>query len=72
LYTTPRDLTPFEGSAAGTHLNQPVVAICATSDGSGYYLAAADGGMFSYQGAFLGSLSGRRLNAPVVGMAVVG
>jgi hypothetical protein len=49
-----------------------VVGIGATADGSGYAMAGADGGVFTYQAPFLGSLSGRRLNAPVVGMTMVG
>ena len=36
----------------------------------GYYEAASDGGVFSYGGAkFFGSMGGKPLNAPVVGMA---
>ena len=60
---------PF-GSAAGTHLNAPVVGMAATSDGGGYWLVAADGGVFTYgDAAFHGSAGGSHLNAPVVGMA---
>jgi hypothetical protein len=42
-----------------------------SSNGSGYRLAASDGGVFAYgAGApFSGSMGGTRLNAPVVGMA---
>jgi len=47
-----------------------VVAISTVPHGSGYWLAAADGGIFTYGTApFLGSLSGKHLRAPVVGMA---
>ena len=36
----------------------------------GYWMAAADGGIFAFGDApFLGSMGGRRLNAPVLGMA---
>jgi hypothetical protein len=46
------------------------VAIARTAAGQGYWLAAADGGVFSYGDAqFYGSMGGKRLNAPVVGMA---
>ena len=58
------------GSAAGTHLNAPVVGMAATPDGGGYWLVAADGGVFTYgDAAFQGSAGSEHLNAPVVGMA---
>jgi hypothetical protein len=41
-----------------------------TPDGKGYWLVAADGGIFSFGSAkFYGSMGGQHLNAPVVGMA---
>ncbi len=40
-------------------------------DGKGYYLSASDGGVFAFGAAgFFGSMGGRHLNAPIVGMAV--
>jgi hypothetical protein len=54
----------------GTHLNAPVVGMAATPDGKGYWLAAADGGVFSFGSApFEGSMGAMSMNAPVVGMA---
>ena len=42
----------------------------ATPDGGGYWLVAADGGVFAYGDAlFLGSMGGKHLDSPVVGMA---
>ncbi len=42
----------------------------ATPDGNGYWLVAADGGIFAFGDArFYGSMGGRRLNAAVVGIA---
>ena len=39
--------------------------------GDGYYLVASDGGIFSYRSAqFYGSMGGKPLNKPIVGMAV--
>jgi hypothetical protein len=35
----------------------------------GYWLVATDGGIFSYDAPFLGSMGGSHLNQPVVGMA---
>ena len=54
---------------AEQHLNSPVVAMAAPADGGGYWLAAADGGVFAFGDAqFHGSAGGRRFNAPVVAM----
>jgi hypothetical protein len=36
---------------------------------SGYWLAAADGGIFAYDATFYGSMGGKPLNKPVVGIA---
>jgi hypothetical protein len=47
-----------------------VVGMAATPDGKGYWLVAADGGVFSFGDAqFYGSMGGQPLNKPVVGMA---
>jgi hypothetical protein len=37
---------------------------------SGYYEVASDGGLFAFHAPFFGSMGGKPLNAPVVGMAV--
>src|ERR1035441_6593061 len=51
-------------------LSQPVVGMAASPTGKGYWLVAADGGVFSFGDAgFYGSLGGTRLRQPVVGMA---
>ena len=72
----------FHGSAGSLKLNQPVVGMAATPyvpgvagapaspAGLGYWLVAADGGIFSYGDAvFYGSTGGMKLNKPIVGMA---
>jgi hypothetical protein len=52
------------------HLNQPVVGIAATPKGRGYWLVAADGGIFTFGRArFHGSTGAMHLNSPIVGMA---
>ncbi len=60
---------PFYGSTGNLVLNRAVVAM-ASPDKGGYWLAASDGGVFSYgDAAFHGSTGNIALNAPVVGMA---
>jgi hypothetical protein len=51
-------------------LNQPVVGMAATPDGRGYWLVAADGGVFTFGDArFDGSTGAMRLNRPIQSMA---
>jgi hypothetical protein len=53
----------------GHPLNQPVVGMAATPDGGGYWMVAADGGIFAFGDAgFYGSTGNIVLNQPVVGM----
>jgi hypothetical protein len=60
----------FAGSMFGKSLNQPIVGMAATPGGAGYWLVAADGGIFAYgDAAFYGSMGGTNLNQPIVGMA---
>jgi hypothetical protein len=55
--------TALQGLAA------PVVGTTATRDGRGYWVAAADGGVFAFGDAgFEGSTGGIRLDSPVVGI----
>jgi hypothetical protein len=58
------------GDARRLPLAKPITGIAATATGNGYWLAAADGGVFTYGDArFRGSMAGSHLNAPVVGIA---
>jgi len=51
-------------------LNQPVVSMAVTPDGAGYWMTAADGGVFAYGDAgFYGSTGDLTLNQSIVGMA---
>ena len=52
-------------------LNEPLVGMAATPSGDGYWLVAADGGVFTFNAVFYGSLPERKItpNKPVVGMA---
>jgi hypothetical protein len=70
----------FFGSTGAIHLNRPVVGITPTKDEGGYWLVASDGGIFAFgDSGFFGSIpgiglapagtvSGKHLNAPIVGM----
>ena len=61
---------PVPRIAGGVRLNQPIVGMAATPTGRGYWLVAADGGIFSFgDAAFYGSTGAMRLNQPIVGMA---
>ena len=67
-------VVPFGGAPLGpnslTTPDTPVVGMAPTPDGKGYWLVAADGGVFTFgDAAFYGSEGGVTLNSPVVGMA---
>ena len=42
----------------------------ATLNGTGYWLVASDGGVFSFNAPFYGSTGSLKLNKPVVGMGL--
>ncbi len=56
----------FVGDASNLHLNAPVAGISTTV--GAYYLFAQDGGVFSFDMPFRGSLGGQHLNGPIVAM----
>ena len=59
------------GDMSGKMLNAPVVGMSPTADASGYWLVAADGGIFAFGDApFHGSTGNIHLNKPIVAMAV--
>jgi len=61
---------PTVGSTTGMRLNSAVIDIAATPTGRGYWIAAADGGVFAYGDArYDGSRAGHPMSAPVVGIA---
>ncbi len=61
---------PSFGPSTGLRLNADLVAIAATPTGRGYWVAGADGGVFTFGDAeFDGALGDRKLAAPIVGIA---
>ena len=69
----------YQGSMGGKHLNAPIVgittALTSVGGNGGYDLVAADGGVFSFgqdgsgNPRFFGSMGGKHLNSPIVGIA---
>jgi Glycosyl hydrolases family 43 len=67
LYVAP---VSFGAAPASGGINKPAVGIAMTPGSGGYWVAAADGGVFSFGDAqFHGSAGAIPLNKPVVGMA---
>jgi hypothetical protein len=69
---------PFFGSMSGKPLNGPIVGICATNSGQGYWLIGADGGVFAFgdagffgpSQAFLTAWNlGQGRGIPIIGIA---
>ena len=62
-------ITPYLATGTTHHLTNRV-AVIPTTNSLGYWIAASDGGVFSFGNAqFYGSMGGQHLNAPIVGMA---
>jgi hypothetical protein len=57
----------FRGSLPGIGVRTPARDIT-EGPGGGYWILGEDGGVFSFDVPFYGSMGGRRLNSPVVGM----
>jgi hypothetical protein len=53
----------------GKPLNAPIVGMDSVRGGQGYRFVAADGGIFSFDAPFFGSMGGKPLNKPIVGMS---
>jgi hypothetical protein len=62
----------FRGSTGGLHLNSPIVGMAVSPAGDGYWLVASDGGVFAFGAQFAGSMGGRRLVRPIVGVSAYG
>jgi hypothetical protein len=67
---TPVGGAPVVGDLRGDPATLPVLGMAATPSGGGYWLVAADGGVFAFGDAgFHGSTGAVRLNQSIVGMA---
>ena len=58
----------FRGSLPGIGIRTPARDM-AEGPGGGYWILGEDGGVFSFDVPFYGSMGGQRLNQPVVGMS---
>ena len=60
----------FFGSMAGKRLASPIIGIASTPNGGGYWLGAADGGIFAFGDArYFGSLVAAHVRQPVVAIS---
>ncbi|MGH9073720.1 MAG: hypothetical protein ACRDZQ_06330 [Acidimicrobiales bacterium] len=59
------------GSLTGVRLDAPVVGMAADLTTGGYWLAARDGGVFSFGAPFRGSMGDVHLSAPVVAISAL-
>jgi hypothetical protein len=64
------DANPPTGGTTSVTIWTHSVGIAATPDGKGYWVASADGGVYAFgDAAFAGSMGGRALDSPIVGVA---
>ncbi len=69
-FTWSQVLANLPGSSGPAVLDAPAMGIASAPGGQGYWLVAADGGVFAFGTAsFYGSMGGRHLTAPIVGIA---
>jgi hypothetical protein len=59
----------YHGAPTNTVVTSPVVGMASPASGQGYWLAEANGGVFSYNVPFYGSARAANYKAPIVGMA---
>jgi hypothetical protein len=62
----------FFGSTGSMHLPAPVRTLTPDPDGAGYWLVGTDGSVYPFNATFHGSMTGKRLNKPIVGMVAYG
>jgi type VII secretion-associated serine protease mycosin len=62
----------FVGSTGGRVLPAPIRTLVPDPDGTGYWLTGRDGSVYPFRAASHGSMAGKVLNKPVVGMVAFG
>ena len=69
-FTWAQVLSYLPAAVGGTGVGSRAVGIASAPDGQGYWLVAADGGVFAFgTSSFYGSMGGLHLGAPIVGIA---
>ncbi len=62
----------FYGSTGGRHVSAPIRTLVPDPDGVGYWLVGRDGAVYSFKAVSHGSMAGKHLNKPIVGMVAFG
>jgi hypothetical protein len=62
----------FVGSTGGRALSAPIRTLVPDPDGTGYWLTGTDGAVYPFRASSHGSMAGKALNKPIVGMVAFG
>jgi type VII secretion-associated serine protease mycosin len=62
----------YHGSTGGLHIPAPIRTLVPDPDHVGYWLVGVDGSIYPFAAPFRGSMRGRPLNKPIVGMVAFG
>jgi hypothetical protein len=62
----------FVGSTGGRVLPAPIRTLVPDPDGTGYWLTGTDGAVYPFRAESHGSMAGKALNKPIVGMVAFG
>src|SRR5262249_4026141 len=62
----------YHGSTGGTLIPAPIRTVVPDPDHVGYWLVGVDGSVYPFAALFRGSMRGRPLNKPIVGMVSFG
>jgi ribosomal protein L24E len=62
----------FQGSTGNRSVSAPIRTLTPDPDGTGYWLVGRDGAVYSFKATFRGSMAGKHLNKPIVGMVSFG